>query len=67
MNEILRREEANYSNANHANANANHSTTTLLTCQYIHTATLCGINQKNSAWSDTSDEDTLLALRVAVK
>lgn len=65
MNEIFRREEANYWNANYANAN--HSTTTLLTCQYIHTATLCGINQKNSAWSDTSDEDTLLALRVAVK
>lgn len=38
-----------------------------LTCQYIHNATLWGINQKNHEWSSKSEDAILLAVSDAVK
>lgn len=38
-----------------------------LTCQYIHSETLWGINQKNHAWSPEIWEGTRFAVTEAVK
>lgn len=38
-----------------------------VTCQYIQKATLWGISQKNSVWSISVEDETLLATNEAVK